>query len=41
MEVVKERDIRLLAHPCCELHMFSADDSADEDLILTSKPVMI
>lgn len=41
MEVVKERDIRLLAHPCCELHMFSADDSADEDLILTSKPVTI
>lgn len=41
MEVVKERDIRLLAHPCSELHMFSADDSADEDLILTSKPVTI
>lgn len=41
MEVVKERDIRLLAHPCSELHMFGADDSADEDLVLTSKPVTI
>lgn len=26
---------------CSELHMFGADDSADEDLVLTSKPVTI